>query len=293
MRQWLNKNTKYLFTIPTVTFVVVCMAYPLLYALYMSLHEWRMSAVKEPVWIGLENFIVLLQDKRVLKSIWFTFSYFFVTVALETILGIAIAMMLNKIKRHQSIIRTGFIFPMVATPLAMGYVWRMMYDPTIGLFNSALRAIGLPTSTWLTSTETVFGSLVVMEVWHGTPLIILIVLAGLAGLNTDYVEAARVDGANGPQIFFKITLPILMPTITMGVMLRGIDVLKLYDLIYATTAGGPQRASENLNLLVYTYAFDYLDMGKACALMLIFFTIVLSFAGVCIAFRQRIERRLS
>lgn len=293
MRQWLDKNTKYLFTIPTVTFVVVCMAYPLLYALYMSLHEWRMSAVKEPVWIGLENFVTLLQDERVLKSVWFTFSYFFVTVALETVLGIAIAMMLSKVKRHQSLIRTGFIFPMVATPLAMGYVWRMMYDPTIGLFNSALRSAGLPTSTWLTSTETVFDSLVVMEVWHGTPLIILIVLAGLAGMNSDYSEAARVDGANGAQIFFRITLPILMPTITMGVMLRGIDVLKLYDLIYATTAGGPQRASENLNLLVYTYAFDYLDMGQACALMLIFFTIVLTFAGICIVLRQRLERRLS
>ncbi len=292
MRHWLNKNTKYLFTVPTVTFVVICMAYPLLYAAYMSLHEWRMSAVKAPEFIGLQNFITLLQDDRVLHSIWFTFSYFFVTVALEAVFGVLIAVMLSKIKRRQSLIRTGFIFPMVATPIAMGYVWRMMYDPAIGLFNSALRAMGLPVSTFLTNKDTVFSALAVMEVWHGTPLIILIVLAGLAGMNSDYYESAKVDGANGVQVFFRITLPLLMPTITMGIMLRGIDVLKLYDLIFATTAGGPNQASENLNLLVYTYAFDYLDMGKACALMLIFFTIVLVFAGICIICRRKLERRL-
>ena len=292
MRQWKNQHTKYLFTIPTVTFVVVCMAYPLLYSVYMSLHEWHLSAVKKPVFVGLKNFVTLLGDERVLHSIWFTFSYFFVTVALETVFGILIAIMLHKIKRNQSLIRTGFIFPMVATPLAMGYVWRIIYDPALGLFNSALRAFGLPTSTWLTAKDTVFGALVAMEVWHGTPLIMLIVLAGLAGMNSDYNESARVDGANGAQIFFKITLPLLMPTITMGVMLRGIDVLKMYDLIFATTAGGPQRASENLNLLVYTYAFDYLDMGKACALVLIFFSIVLVFALICIVFRRNVEMRL-
>ena len=202
-------------------------------------------------------------------------------------------MMLHKVKRHQSLLRTGFIFPMVATPLAMGYVWRMMYDPTTGLFNAALRYFGLPTSPWLTSTKTVFSSLAVMEIWHGTPLIILVVLAGLSGLNADYYESAKIDGANSVQIFFRITLPLLMPTITMGVMLRGIDVLKLYDLIYATTGGGPKRASENLNLLVYTYAFDYLDMGKACALMLIFFIIVLTFALICIFFKRRLERRFN
>ena len=293
MRQSLNRNTKYFFTIPTVTFVVICMAYPLLYSLYMSLHEWRMSAVTEPVWVGFTNFISLLSDSRVRKAIWFTFSYFFVTVSCEALFGIAIAMMLHKVKRHQSLIRTGFIFPMVATPLAMGYVWRMMYDPTTGLFNAALRYFGLPTSPWLTSTKTVFSSLAIMEIWHGTPLIILVVLAGLSGLNADYYESAKIDGANSVQIFFRITLPLLMPTITMGVMLRGIDVLKLYDLIYATTGGGPKRASENLNLLVYTYAFDYLDMGKACALMLIFFIIVLTFALICIFFKRRLERRFS
>lgn len=289
MRKWIDKNTKWIFTIPTVAFVVICMAYPLGYASYMSVHEWRMSVLKDPEFVGLRNFIELLTSDRVLNSIKFTFSYFFVCVVLECILGVCIALMLNKIRRFSGVIRTAFLFPMVATPMAMGYVWRMMYDPAIGLFNSILRALNLPTSTFLTGTDTVFTSLVVMEVWHGTPLFILVILAGLSSISTDYYESARIDGANAVQVFFKITLPQLTPTIAMGFMLRGIEVLKLYDYILATTAGGPQRATENLNLLVYTYAFDYLDMGMACALMLIFFLLVLVFALFCIWARRRLE----
>ena len=289
MRKWLDKNTKWIFTIPTVAFVAICMAYPLCYASYMSVHEWRMSAVKAPEFIGFANFIELLTSDRVQHSIGFTFSYFIVCVVFECVIGIAIALMLNKVSKFSGVLRTAFLFPMVATPMAMGYVWRMMYDPAIGLFNSILRSLGLPVSTFLTSVDTVFASLVVMEVWHGTPLFILVILAGLAGINTDFYESARIDGANAIQVFFKITLPQLLPTIAMGFMLRGIEVLKLYDYILATTAGGPQRATENLNLLVYTYAFDYLDMGMACALMLVFFFLVLIFALFCIFARKKLE----
>lgn len=290
VRNWCNRNTKFLFTVPTVLFVILCIGYPLCYALYMSFHAWRMSLVDAPTWVGLQNYVDLLTDSRNLSAVVFTFKYFAVAAFFEVVLGVALALMLSKIKRHQGLIRTGFLFPMVATPIAMGYVWKSMFDSSLGIFNAVLRFLGCPVVNWYGS-ETVFKSLMIMEVWAGTPLIILITLAGITGLSTEVFESARIDGANEWQIIRRITLPLLSPTIMMAFLLRGIELLKVYDLIYATTAGGPNQMTENLNLLVYTYAFDYFQMGKASALMIVFFVIVLVFALICMQIKKLIEAR--
>lgn len=290
IKNWMNKNTKYLFTVPTVLFVIVCIGYPLCYSIYMSLHSWRMSLVDEPVWVGIQNYIDLLTDQRNIHAIGFTFKYFAVASIFEVGLGVILALLLSKIKRHQGLIRTGFLFPMVATPIAMGYVWKTMFDSSLGFFNGVLRFLGLPVLNWY-GAENVFKSLMIMEIWAGTPLVILIVLAGITGLSSDVYESAKIDGANELQITFKITLPLLSPTIMMAFLLRGIELLKVYDLIYATTAGGPNQMTENLNLLVYTYAFDYFQMGKASALMILFFLIVMTFALAGMQVKKLIEAR--
>jgi len=290
LRAWINRNTKWLFTLPTLTFVVVCIGYPLCYALNMSLHSWRMSLVDKPVFVGLQNYIELLSESRTLHAIWFTFKYFLVASFFEVTLGVTLALMISKIKRAQGWIRTGFLFPMVATPIAMGYVWKMMFDSSLGLINGLLRFLGIATVNWF-SAQNVFRSLMIMEVWTGTPLILLITLAGITGLSTDVYESAKIDGANTLQTTFRITLPLLSPTIIMAFLLRGIELLKIYDIILAMTAGGPNQSTENLNLLVYTYAFDYMQMGKACALMIIFFLIVMAFALISMALKKRIESR--
>lgn len=292
LRIWYNKNTKWIFTIPTLVFVVVCIGYPLCYALYMSVHEWRMSLLQEPTFVGLQNYIDLLTEKRTINAIIFTFKYFVIASAFEVGLGVLLAIMLDKIRRAQGIIRTIFIFPMVATPIAMGYVWKAIFDATSGLVNVILRFLGFSAVNWF-AAQNVFKTLMIAEVWSGTPLILLIVLAGLTSLGSDYYEAARIDGANGMQIIFKITLPLLSPTIMMAFLLRGIEVLKAYDLIYAMTQGGPNHATENLNLEVYTTAFDYMQMGKASALMIIFFVIVMLFALISMIIKSRMERRYS
>ena len=292
LRKWFDKHTKHIFTLPTVLFVVLCIGYPLCYAIYMSLHSWRMSLVDKPVWVGLQNYVDLLTDERTLHAVGFTFRYFLVASVFEVGLGVALALLLSKIKRHQGLIRTGFLFPMVATPIAMGYVWNAIFDSSLGLFNGVLRFLGIPIVNWY-GAQTVFKSLMIMEVWAGTPLVILIVLAGITGLSTEVYESARIDGANEVQMIVRITLPLLSPTIMMAFLLRGIELLKVYDLIYATTAGGPNQMTENLNLLVYTYAFEYFQMGRASALMIIFFVIVLVFALACMQVKRLIEARYS
>lgn len=292
MRTWMNKNTKWLFTIPTFIFVVVCIGYPLAYALYMSLHSWRMSLIDNPVFIGIENFLTLLKEERTLNALGFTFKYFIIASFFEVTLGVSLALMLSRARKAQGLIRTGFLFPMVATPIAMGYVWKVIFDSTIGLVNVLLRFAGFKAINWFAANN-VFTMLMIVEVWVGTPLILLIVLAGITGIGTDIYEAAAIDGANARQTVFRITLPLLAPTIIMAFLLRGIEVLKIYDVIYAITVGGPNQSTENLNLLVYTYAFDYMQMGKASALMIIFFAVVMAFALISMFFKKKIESRFS
>ena len=290
MKARLNRNTKWLFTLPTLVFVVICIGYPMAYAFYMSMHSWRMSLVDEPVFVGFANFIAILSEERTLNALGFTFKYFLVASAFEVVLGVTLALMISKISRGKSLIRTGFLFPMVATPIAMGYVWKVFFDSSIGLANAFLRLTGVPTVNWFASSN-VFKMLMIAEVWVGTPLILLIVLAGITGLSADVFEAARIDGASGWRITFNITLPLLSPTIVMAFLLRGIEVLKIYDVIYAITAGGPNQSTENLNLLVYTYAFDFMQMGRASALMIVFFAVVMGFALLSMILKRRIESR--
>lgn len=290
IKEWANENTKWIFTIPVLLFVVICIGYPLCYAFYMSFHSWRMSWVNPPVFVGFANYISAITESRTLGAIVFTFKYFIVSSVFEVLFGVALALILSKIKKARGVIRTAFLFPMVATPIAMGYVWRIMFDSSMGLFNSILKFFGFQSIDFF-SAANAFKSLIVMEIWMGTPLIMLIVLAGISGLSNDYYESAKIDGANGFQTLFKITLPLLSPTIIMAFLLRGIEILKTYDVIMATTEGGPQMMTENMNYLVYTYAFEFMQMGSASALMIIFFLIVMGFSLVSMAIKKRIERK--
>ena len=288
---FLNKNAKYVLTIPTILFILVCVTYPMFYTLRLAFFDWKMSAKISPEFVGFANFIDFFGDPRFRNALWRTIWYTFVAVSIETALGVTFALMLNKIKRASNVIRTIFLMPMVATPVAVGILWKLIYDPTIGLANNALSFFGLPTSTWLGSASTVMMSLIIIDIWQWTPNIMLIVLAGLSGMDDSVVESSRIDGANELQMIWHVTLPILTPTILMAVLLRMIDALKTFDIIYTTTTGGPGYASENLNILTYTYAFNYLQMGNACTLLVIFFVVVCGFALLFSLIRRRVERR--
>lgn len=291
MSRWVDKNIKWIFTAPTIIFVLVCVSYPLLYTIRLSVCDWGMSATQAPEFIGLENYIEIFKDSRFWDAFWRTLYFTVIAVGIETILGVSIALLLGKIKRATGVIRTVFLMPMVATPVAVGMVWKLIYDPSIGLANMILRKVGLTPQAWLGSPDTVMPSLILIDIWQWTPQIMLIVLAGISGLGDEIFESARVDGANEIQLISKIQLPLLSPTILMAVLLRIIDALKTFDIIYSTTTGGPGYSSENLNILSYRNAFEYFYMGKACAYLIIFFLVVLSFAILYMILKRRIERR--
>jgi multiple sugar transport system permease protein len=288
---WLDKNFKWVFTLPAVLFVVVMMAFPIFYTFRISFYEWGMSALTPPRWVGLANYKWLFTDERFWNAVRAAFYFTGLALALETLLGIAIALLLYREFAGKNIAKTLFLLPMIATPVAMGLVWILIYEPTIGIANMVLKGFGIKPLEWLGSVKQVIPSLVIIDVWEWTPMICLIVMAGLSTLPQEPYESADVDGASYWQKLIYITLPLLRPTIIVAVMLRLIDVLKTFDIIYATTQGGPNMSSETLNLYGYMLGFQYFKLGSASSLLVVFFAIVLGLTLALIWVRKRMGER--
>lgn len=286
---WFDRNLKWIYTLPAVLFVLLMMLFPIIYTVRISFYEWSMSATTPPQWVGLSNYIALFKDERFWHAVGSTFYFTIAALVFEVVLGIAIAVLLSRQFRGKNIVKTIFLLPMVATPVAMGLVWMLIYEPTIGVANLMLKSLGFKPLLWLASTSQVIPSLVIIDIWEWTPMIALIVMAGLATLPTDPYEAADVDGASRWTKFTSITLPLLRPTIIVAAMLRLIDVLKTFDIIYATTQGGPNFASETLNLYGYVLGFQYFKLGMASSLLVIFFAIVMALTLFMIWMRKRLE----
>ncbi|MDR7079542.1 multiple sugar transport system permease protein [Neobacillus niacini] len=287
MSYWFDKHVKWIYPLPAVLFVALMMVFPIGYTFWLSFNEWSMSNVDPPLWVAFENYKGLFEDELFRQALWTTFYFTVVAVAVQTVLGILLALMMNAHFIGKGIVKTLFLLPMVATPVAVGLVWVLIYEPNVGVANIFLQALGLPVQEWLASPDLVLPSLIIIDVWEWTPMIALIILAGLVSLPKDPYEAAIVDGANRFQIFWKITLPLLKPTIYSAVLLRLIDALKTFDIIYATTQGGPGTSSQTLNIYGYVLGFQYFQLGKASALLMVFFAIVLALSILVIYLRKK------
>src|SRR5262249_33031852 len=171
------------------------------------------------------------------------------------VLGIGAALVFHRRFPLRGLLRGIFILPMMATPVAVGLVWTMMFHPQLGVLNYLLSLIGLPPSLWVFDQATVIPSLVLVQVWQWTPLVMLVVLGGLAALPTEPYESALIDGASEWQMFRSITFPLVLPFIIVAAIIRTIDAVKAFDTIFVITLGGPGTASETINLYLYTQAF--------------------------------------
>ena len=270
-----ERNLRILFPLPAIVFIGLLMVFPILYTLYLSFTNWNLTSGMEPSFVGLNSYLLVFSEPRFLHALGRTFTFTVFAVAIEVVLGVAIALILNRAFVGKSFAKLLLLLPLVATPIAVGIVFNLFYDPTIGLLNFALNALGLPQGLWVSSEKTVIASLVLVDVWQWTPMITLIVLAGLAGLSEEPVEAARVDGASEWQILRYVTIPMVMPVILMAMILRLIDALKTFDIIFAMTGGGPGYASETLNIMGFKYSFEYFRMGQSSVILVALFIVVL------------------
>lgn len=287
IKNWMEKNVWKIFMAPTILFIIFMVLFPLAYTVYLSFTEWSMG-VTAPKFIGLENYLQLLKDERFINAVGRTLYLAIISVIIELILGTAIALILNREFFGKNFVKTIFLLPMVATPVAMGMVWLLIYEPTLGVANYFLKALGLKPVLWLIDQKIVLNSLLIIEVWEWTPMITLIILAGLSILPTDPIESAVVDGANKWHILTKITLPLIAPTIVIAALLRMIDALKTFDIIYSTTQGGPVYASETLNIMAYTVSFSYFHMGKGSALIVLFLGVIAVVSAIMMLIRNKV-----
>lgn len=286
---FLEKNLRYIFPLPAVLFVVILMVFPVVYTFFLSFTDWSLTSGRPLSVVGLESYFKVLKEPRFLESLGRTFYFTFGAVIVEMVLGTVLALILNRKFKGKGMVKTLLLLPLVATPVAIGIVWNLFYDPTIGILNYVLSVLKLPQSGWVSDASTVMPSLIIVDIWQWTPMITIIVLAGLAGLSTEPYESAMVDGANGRQVLFQITLPMLMPTILTAVILRAIDALKTYDIIYSMTGGGPGYSSENLNILAFKYSFEYFRMGQSAVMLVFLFAIVMLFSLTVMRVRRIFE----
>jgi len=182
-----------------------------------------------------------------------------------------------------------FVMPMMATPVAIALVWTMMFHPQLGVMNYLLSLVGIPAQLWIFHPATVIPSLVMVETWQWTPLVMLILLGGLAAIPTEPYESALMDGASQWQMFRYITLPMLGPFILVAAIIRTIDAVKSFDIIFAMTQGGPGNASETINLYLYSVAFVYYDVGYGSAIALVFFLLVVALSVLLLYLRRRTQ----
>jgi multiple sugar transport system permease protein len=233
--------------------------------------------------------VALLGDERFRAAVGRTFVYTLLAVVLPTLIGIAAAIVFHQEFPFRGVLRSIYILPMVATPVAIALVWTMMFHPQLGVLNYLLSLVGLPPSLWVYSPRTVIPSLVLVETWQWTPLVMLIVLGGLATLPSEPLESAVVDGASPWQIFRDITLPLILPFIMVAVVLRTIDALKAFDTIFTITQGGPGTASETINIYLYLQAFSFFRIGHASAVVMVFFVIIVACSLTLLYARQRLR----
>ena len=276
LSRFIDRRQALVYPAPAVTALFLIVIIPIGYNLYLAFTKWTIGLGK-PRFIGLDNFIELIGDERVMNGLKVMIYFSGLSLSIELVLGLLIALYFHRQFKGSEIVQAIYIFPFAATPVAVALIWRIMLNPEIGVMNYLLQSIGLPGSMWVSSARTVIPALALVDVWKWTPMITLIVLAGLKSLPNDPYEAARIDGANTLRIFWYITLPLIRPVLIAALMLRSLDNLKEFDTIYTITQGGPGIASETLYLYSYNVGFSFFKAGYGSALMVVVFLIVLVF----------------
>jgi multiple sugar transport system permease protein len=276
-----------LFVVPAMAIILAVIVFPWLFTLHMSLHDWKMTGTS--TFVGLANYAGLAGDERFLWALARTLYYAALAVILPLVLGTIAALIFHQRFPLRGLLRGIFILPMMATPVAVALVWTMMFHPQLGVLNYLLSLAGLPPQLWVFDPATVIPSLVMVETWQWTPLVMLIVLGGLASLPVEPFESARLDGASAWQSFRHITFPLVLPFLMVAAIIRTIDAIKSFDLIFVISQGGPGTASETINIYLYLQAFAFYNIGYASAVVVVFFVIITALALCLLYVRQRAQ----
>jgi multiple sugar transport system permease protein len=240
--------------------------YPTIYSLWLAFHNYTLYRPDAASFSGFDNFTDLFGDQVFRRSIFVTLIFAAASVALEFVLGLFIAVLLDRKMVGVGVLRTLLIVPVLISPVGMGLTFRYILAPSYGLLNYFLGQMGLPTGDWIVSTTWALPVVILVDVWQWTPFIALVLLSGMQGVSEEVVEAAELDGLSEFQKLTKIVLPMIKPIILVVVLIRIIDAIRSFDLVYVLTHGGPGSSTELLSIFSYVRGFTSGDMGSAAAI---------------------------
>lgn len=275
---WLDRNLSWLFPLPAGIAVLVLVVGPIVANLIFSLENRSFGAFPPPSLVGLANYSSAMHDPRFWNSVKNTFYLTALSVPIETIFGLVIALLINRSFALKGLVRTLILLPMIATPVAIALIWSLMMNPQLGVLNYFLQVLHLPRLLWASSPTFAIPSLALVDIWEWSPFMALIILAALQSMPSEILEAASIDGVTPWQLLSRIIIPLIRPALITAIVLRTIDALKTFDIIYVITQGGPGIASETLNVYAFKSSFLYLRVGYASSLLVLLAILVIGIA---------------
>lgn len=284
--------TPWLFVAPCMVVILLVTIFPTIYSLGLSFTKWEVGMQDRP-FIGLGNYIELFSTARFLNSILITLIVVIGGVGIELVLGFSLAQLLTGDMKGKRIIVAALLLPVMVMPVVVGYTWRLLWDAQYGPINQVIGwIIGQPfTYTWLAKPGTALFAILVTEIWQWTPFMFLVFLSGLAVLDPEIFEAADIDGASAWQKLWHMTVPLMRPIIIVAVLIRGLDALKFFDIIYTLTGGGPGNTTETLSFYIYQMGYQFFRLGYGAAasfVLLVFLAVFLTY--LLKAFKSAVEQ---
>lgn len=262
-------------TIPTWIFLAMVVLIPFFYGVYISFLNINLASFLPPSFVGFDNYQTVLAASETWSTLRITLIITFIGLLTQIPIGILLALVLHENLRGTKVFRSILITPMLLTPVAVGLTYRFMFDTDLGVINWALGSLGIERVNWLGSQTSALFAIIIVDSWQSIPFVMLLVLAALTAISPSLYEAARVDGASANQIFRRITLPLITPTLLVITMIKIMDFLKLFDTLFILTRGGPGNATTTLGLWTYKTGFVFLEFSRAAALGVIITIITL------------------
>lgn len=269
MRWRAEKHTPFLLLSPAILTILFVVAIPLAFSLYTSMTPYKLTKPETiNTFVGLRNYVRLFSDDKFWWAFGRTILFLAIALNLEFVLGLGIALLINRITWGQRTLRTMMMFPMMFSPILVGFQFKYIFNDNIGILNNALQALGITDGSiaWLVDKPLGMMSIIFAEVWMSTSVFAILLLAGLFAMPRDPLEAARVDGCNPWQVFRHITLPFIMPFAFIAMTIRSLDVARAYDIVDVMTGGGPAGRTEVLWTLIARVGYDNSKMGEANAM---------------------------
>lgn len=284
---WADRNIKYLLLAPTIVLLLILTIYPLLFAVIASFQSFNIRTATYSFG-GVSNFVNMVTDSFFWNAMKNTGIYTGAAVTIEFAVGLALALVLNERFPGRDVFRSLLLAPMMLPPIVVAVIFKIVYMQNFGIANWLLGLVGIHGVLWEAASSTALPSLILVDIWEWTPFMFLILLAGLQAVPSDPYEAAIVDGAGPFQIFRHITFPLLTPSILIALLLRLMDTLRIFDLIFVMTGGGPANATETMSLYVYQTAFRFSNIGSATAMSFLLLVITVGIGNFFVS-RLRAE----